>query len=126
MQCKQCYLFIIIRCVPVDQQNVPTLKVKKIVGGKRFKRVNGYNLFFSHYVRKNNEISPGVCVHPCVCARLLYACARDIMFNFFSTYEAPICHMIYTVTYIHFTMCYCCSRSEGEELCCGTEVVRVE
>jgi len=41
-------------------QNVPSLKVKKIVGGKRFKRVNGYNLFFSHYVRKNSEISPGM------------------------------------------------------------------
>ena len=34
--------------------------MKKIVGGRRFKRVNGYNLFFSHYVRKNSEISPGM------------------------------------------------------------------
>jgi len=124
VQCKQCYLFIIIRCVPVDQQNVPTLKVKKIVGGKRFKRVNGYNLFFSHYVRKNNEISPGVCVQLCVCARVHVHVTLCLFF--FSTYEAPICCMIDKVTCIHFTMCYCCSRSEGEELCCGTEVVRVE
>ena len=57
-------------------QSVPTLKVKKIVPGKRFKRVNGYNLFFSHYVRKNSEISPGmlicysmyvyICVYVCM------------------------------------------------------------
>jgi len=53
--------------VSIDLQNVPTLKVKKIVGGKRFKRVNGYNLFFSHYVRKNNEISPGMAVDVNLC-----------------------------------------------------------
>ncbi|XP_065908199.1 uncharacterized protein [Dysidea avara] len=49
--------------------NVPTLKVKKIVGGRRFKRVNGYNLFFSHYVRKNSEISPELKERNCVVAQ---------------------------------------------------------
>lgn len=50
---------ILLQYICVCWQNVPTLKVKKIVPGKRFKRVNGYNLFFSHYVRKNSEMSPG-------------------------------------------------------------------
>lgn len=49
--------------------NIPTLKVKKIVPGKRFKRVNGYNLFFSHYVRKNSEMSPDLKERNCVVAQ---------------------------------------------------------
>lgn len=49
--------------------NVPTLKVKKIAPGKRFKRVNGYNLFFSHYVRQNSEMSPDLKERNCVVAQ---------------------------------------------------------